>query len=145
MAGNNRTHQRLIAAERRAQVVALRRRRLTFDEIGAELGVSRQRAHAIWRAALAEIPAAQLDEHRIEELALIDDAIANLMPIARDHKRPRSAIEAWNAIRGWAERKAKLLGLDAPGKRQIEVITADVIDREIARLEAELGIEKPSP
>jgi Sigma-70, region 4 len=130
---------RVTAAERRAQVVALRRGRATFDQIGRALGISKQRAHELYKQALAEIPAAQVSEHRAEELMLIDDAIRNLMPIARDHTRPRSAVEAWNAIRGWAERKARLLGLDAPRRQAIEVITSDVIAAEITRLEAELG------
>lgn len=126
-------------AERLAQVVALRRRRLTQDEIARRMGISQQRVSQLYRQALAEIPASQIEEHRAEELMLIDDAIADLMPIARDHDRPRSAVEAWNAIRGWAERKARLLGLDAPTRNAIEVITSDMVDAEIARLEAELG------
>lgn len=131
--------QRVTAAERRAQVIAMRRSRATFDQIGRALGVSRQRAHELYRQALAEIPAAQLEEHRAEELMLIDDAIADLMIIARDHSRPRSAVEAWNAIRGWADRKARLLGLDAPRRQAVEVITSEMIETEISRLEAELG------
>lgn len=130
---------RVTAAERRAQVVALRRGRATFDQIGGALGVSKQRAHELYTQALAEIPAAQVDEHRAEELLLIDDAIADLMVIARDHSKPRTSVEAWNAIRGWADRKARLLGLDAPRRQAIEVITAELIEREITRLEAELG------
>jgi hypothetical protein len=131
--------QRITAAERRAQVVALRRGRATFDQIGRALGISKQRAHELYRTALAEIPAQQVDEHRAEELILIDDAIASLMIIARDHSRPRSAVEAWNAVRGWADRKARLLGLDAPRRQTVEVITSEMIETEIARLEAELG------
>jgi hypothetical protein len=128
------------AAERRAKVVAMRRRRATFDQIGRALGVTRQRAHEIYRSALAEIPAQQLEEHRAEELMLIDDAINHLMKIARgDATSPRTAVEAWNAIRGWADRKARLLGLDAPARHSLEVITTEAIEAEIARLEAELG------
>lgn len=47
-------------------------------------------------------------------------------------------MEAWNAIRGWAERKARLLGLDAPAKHQF--LTMDMIDAEVKRLQVELGI-----
>ena len=39
------------------------------------------------------------------------------------------------------ERRAKLLGLDEPAKSRIEVITADVIEAEIRRLEGKLGLE----
>lgn len=87
---------------------------------------------------LRQIPAAHLHEHRAEELALVDDAIADLMPIARDHNHPRSAIEAWNAVRGWAERKAKLLGLDAP--KQTEVRNIDEIDVRLLELAEQVDL-----
>lgn len=119
-------------AERLAEVVSLRRQRLTQDEIARRLGISQQRVSQLYSQALAAFPAQQVDEHRAEELLLIDDAISDLLPVARDHDRPRTAVEAWSAIRGWAERKAKLLGLDAPTRS--EVITIDAIDAEIARL-----------
>ena len=127
------------AAERLADVVALRRQRLTQADIARQLGISQQRVSQLYAQALAEVPAAQVAEHRAEELMLIDDAIADLLPIARDHTRPRSAVEAWNAIRGWADRKARLLGLDAPARSKVEVITEEMVDAEIRRLETEMG------
>lgn len=140
MADTSGGAHRITAAERRAQVVALRRRRATFADIGRALGISKQRAHQLYEQALAEIPAQQLSEHRAEELILIDDATRDLMRIARDEATsPRTAVEAWNAIKGWAERKARLLGLDAPARHRVDVITSDMIEQEIARLEAELG------
>jgi hypothetical protein len=132
-----RDDARITTAERRSKVIELRRRRMSFAEIGEQLGVTTQRAHAIYREALAAIPAQHVEEHRAEELTLIDDAIADLLVIAQDHTRPRNAIEAWKSIRGWAERKAKLLGLDAPAK--FEVLTMDAIDEEIKKLQAELA------
>ena len=131
-------NRRVAHAERLTQVVTLRRQRLTQDEIGRRMGISQARVSQLYSEALALIPAQQVEEHRAEELILIDDAIADLMPIARDHARPRSAVEAWNAIRGWAERKAKLLGLDQP--ERLEVITIDEIDREIANLNVMLAV-----
>ncbi len=137
MADTSRSDQRVTAAERRAQVVALRRRRATFDQIGRALGISKERAWKLYQEALAAIPAAQVEEHRAEELMLIDDAIADLLKIARDHGKPMTAVEAWNSIRGWADRKAKLLGLDAPTRH--EYLTLDAIDAQIRMLKAEMG------
>ncbi len=134
----------IAAAERRAKVVELRRQRLTFAEIGAAIGVSDTRAYQIYRRALALIPAPQVEEHRAEELGLVDDAIKNLLGIALDESvSPRTRIEAWTSARGWAEHKARLLGLNAPTSMQ--VITMDAIDAEIARLNAQLagGAEGP--
>ncbi len=137
MADTSRSDQRVTAAERRAQVVALRRRRATFEQIGRALGISKERAWKLYQEALAQIPAPHVEEHRAEELMLIDDAISDLLKIARNHERPVSAVEAWNSIRGWAERKAKLLGLDAPTR--FEHLTIDAIDAEIRMLKAEMG------
>ena len=39
------------------------------------------------------------------------------------------------------ERRARLLGLDAPTQARIEVVTEDVVDAEIRRLEEKLGEE----
>jgi hypothetical protein len=143
MADTSRSDQRVTAAERRAQVVALRRRRATFDQIGRALGVSKERAWKLYQEALAQVPAAQVDEHRAEELVLIDDAIAALMRIARDGgTSPRTAVEAWTSVRGWAERKAKLLGLDAPTR--FEHLTLDAIDAELRKAKAEMGELPPN-
>lgn len=124
-------------ADRLAEIVAMRRQRVSMTEIGRRLGISHQRVSQLYSQALAMFPAQQVEEHRAEELMLIDDAIAGLLSLANDHTHPRIAVEAWTAIRGWAERKAKLLGLDAPAK--FEVLTLDAIDAEIKRLQAELG------
>lgn len=104
-----------VVGEEPALVLQLRRRRVTFDEIAAHLGITREQAFEHYREAIAALPDAQLAEHRAEELLLADDAIRDLLSIARDHqKSPRTSVEAWNSIRGWAEHKAKLLGLGAP-------------------------------
>ena len=126
------------AAERMAQIVAMRRQRMTQADIAAKLGISQQRVSQLYQRALAEIPAYQVDEHRAEELLLIDDAISALLEIAKNYDTSaRTAVEAWTSIRGWAERKARLLGLDAPARH--EFITIDAIDRELAALHAQLG------
>jgi hypothetical protein len=70
---------------------------------------------------------------------LIDRAVNSLMGIATNNTTStRTRVEAWSAIRGWAERKARLLGLDSPTKHA--VLTLDALDAQIAALEAELGL-----
>jgi len=56
---------------------------------------------------------------------------------------PRTRVEAWTSIRGFAERKAKLLGLDSPAK--FEVISLDAIDAKIIELTRELAGETEAP
>jgi hypothetical protein len=136
-AANNFAADRTVeAAERTARIVELRRQRLTWREIADVVGVTMKRCQVLYRQSLAEIPAHHVDEHRAEELLLVDDATADLMLIARDVKvSPRTRIEAWSTIRAWAERKAKLMGLDAP----TQVVRIDAIDKEIQELSKELA------
>jgi hypothetical protein len=134
VAETRRTGQRIAAAERRAEVVRLRRGRASFDEIGRALGVTKQRAHAIYKKALAEVPRTQVEEHLAEELALIDDAISDLLKLARDHRRPRSAVDAWNAIARYIELEARLLDLFPPAKSRVSVITEEAVQAEIDQI-----------
>lgn len=138
MSQDKRTaEQKLDAVERAARIVEMRRRRMSYTEIGAYENISPQRVGQIYRKALADIPVNAVEEHRAEETELIDMAINRLLVLANDGDvYPKDRVEAWNSIRGWAERKAKLLGLDAPTKH--EVVTIDAVDREIARLTGEL-------
>ena len=109
------SHVRAAAAERQARVVGLRRQRVTFAEIGRAEGISEQRAWQVYQAALHAIVAPSVAEHRAEEMMLADDAIRDLLSIARNHgKSARTSVEAWNSIRGWAEHKARIGGLNTP-------------------------------
>ena len=48
-------------------------------------------------------------------------------------------VEPWNSIRGWAERKAKLPGLDAPTEVDHRYITIDEIDHELEDLNQQIA------
>ena len=49
------------SAQRRARILDLRRQRLPWDVIGAEFDITPQRAHQIYKDALAEFPVAKLE------------------------------------------------------------------------------------
>lgn len=128
--------------EREAKVVEMRDRRMTFDEIAAELGVSQTRAVQLYKNALTRYPAQKIEEHRASEERLIDKAIEDLLKIIdRCYEQNtwqgyKNAIDAWGKIRDWSERKSKLLGLDAPTKTITLTITQ--IDNEIRQAEQTL-------
>jgi hypothetical protein len=74
-------------------------------------------------------------------MILTDDAIHALLVIAADKTvSPRTRVEAWTAIRGWAEHKARILGLNAA----VKVEVTDAVDAEIAALAARLGGVEPA-
>lgn len=121
--------------ERRARAVELRRQRWSFDQIGADLGVSAARAHQLWKDGVTMVPVARIEEIRDEEVELIDMAVCSLLKIARDQDvSPRTRVEAWSAIRGWAARKAQLLGLDAAVKFEDVTAAEDGRDAELRAL-----------
>lgn len=126
--------------DRKARIIASRRAREPWDAIAATWDITPQRAHQIYRAALDEFPAVQVAEHREEEAGLIDRAIANLLAIAEDDSPTASArtrVEAWSAIRGWCEHKARLLGLNAPVRKEISVLSESVVDKALAQASAD--------
>ena len=69
-------------------------------------------------------------------------AFAQLDPTVGD-ARPK--LEALRTLLGIAERRARLLGLDTPTKRQVEVISESAVDAEIARLSVELEARGVDP
>lgn len=120
---------------RRAKIVEMRRARRTWDDIGRELDITPQRAHAIYKQALNERPFAQVDEHRQEELELLDLATRRLMVIAVNPKvSDRTQVEAWNAVRGYSDSRRKLLGLDAPQQINVNHQSDSDFDRAYAEL-----------
>lgn len=124
-------------AERRALVVSLRRKRVTFEEIGRVHlgGVTAQRAWAIYRAAIDAVPKQQVDEHRAEDLALNDWATAKLMAIAENPDvSPRTQVEALSALKGWSERRGKVAGSDAPTQIEATVTETTQADAELAEM-----------
>ena len=100
--------------ERQAQAVALRRAGLTFDEIAVRLGIKKQSAHSLVVRLLTQVRA-EIDEGaealRALELVRLDALHARLWPLAMD-----ADLSAVDRILRIAERRAKLLGLDAPDR-----------------------------
>lgn len=110
------------SAQRDARIVELRAQRVPFREIADELGIHTSRVHQIWQDILQRIPAAHLDRHREEERELADAAARDLLDIIRKPGATDSSrIRAWEVMCKWAERKSRLLGLDAPVRRELEI------------------------
>lgn len=105
------------SAVRRKTAMQLRVEGLTLAAIGAKLGITKQSAHELIARELAEAAAARKDlaEHQLEaELAAIDFVIAGMAP-----KVAKGDAKAATAYLRAMERRAKLLGLDAPTKTDL--------------------------
>lgn len=140
------------------EALRLRSRGWTIDQIAEHLAFtgsnpSKAAATAIKRAAakLVRFPA---DEVKLLELESLDElesiqwsllrqqhVMVNARGVVYDEtgspvQDDRIKLEIMDRIMKIKERRARMLGLDAPSRS--EVITIDVIDREIAQLEKEL-------
>ena len=144
------------AALRRAEAARLRAERLTYEEIARRLGYSgRQAAKAAVDQALLETQQEACDALRIVELQGIDLIEVEAWKVLRnthylvDHGRvvldPATALPllddgpvlaAIDRILKCKDRRAKLLGLDAPTRVEISETS---VDAEIKRLVEELA------
>jgi hypothetical protein len=142
----------MAAAEREARIIELRAHSVPFREIAKQVGLSVGRVHEIFHEACNRIPAEQLNTIRVRSRELADMAINDLLKIARDeNKSPNARILAWTEIRQTDESQRKLFGADAPQRKEITVLTDDVIDSAIKKLteemealdaQAELAVER---
>jgi hypothetical protein len=135
----------------------LRRRGLSYPQISAELGCSLSTAHTMVQRALADSAREAGEEVRQIEAQRLDDLtrtlnrvmltrhyrVAQTGQVATDPETGAPLLDADPVIRAVlalvrvSERRAKLLGLDAPTRH--EVITIDAVEAEIRKLEAEVG------
>lgn len=119
--------------ERDGRAWSLRLSGATYAEIGAALGVTRQRAEQICKRMLVEHSPSEedVDEHRKTSIARLDRMTRAVWRQALEGNQ--GAIDRVLRIE---ERRARLMGLDGPTKSTVEVVDgADVL----ARLRAKLG------
>jgi hypothetical protein len=127
------------SARRRAQVVALYQRGLTFEQIGQRLDppVSKQRAHQLWKDALKQIVAPNVQELREHHRAMLGEALKLAWEIAeRDHVAVSHGqvvkgvdgnplhddapkLQAIARVQALSESMRKLDGADAPAKTEV--------------------------
>lgn len=119
----------------KSDIIDRRIRGETFESIAAAVGLgSKQAVHALYTRALREIQddrAETIEAARSFELERLDRIEAAAWARV-DNDDPR----ALDVLIRISDRRARLLGLDAPAKVDLSM---DAVDREIARLKAELA------
>jgi FAD/FMN-containing dehydrogenase len=106
--------RRLAAAERTRQAMALKKAGKTYEEIRRALGISKGAAVKAVQRGLAEIKdetSRDAEEHRAIESARLDTAQAAIWPQVM--QGDLAAIDRFVRL---SQRRAALLGLDAPTK-----------------------------
>jgi hypothetical protein len=123
--------------DKERKVLELRRTGMSYAEIAQAVGY--QGPGAAWKAcqrALTKTLQEPADEVRIIELVRLDAYLTYLQG-----KIERGDTRAIDTALRVGDRRAKLLGIDAPTKAQVEVTTydGDSVDAEIQRLVKLLG------
>ena len=126
--------------EREANVLKLRRGGLTFDLIAKELGFKNASgAHKAYTNACKRIVQSDVEEIRATELDRLDIAQGAIWS-----RVMRGEVPAVMALLKIMERRARILGIDAPTKAQVDITyyDAETIDKEVQRLVAILNSEQ---
>ena len=151
---HTRFERTLETAERDAEIARLRGTGMTYQQIGDRLGVSKQTAYEGFRRALKDIvrePTQETIDLELDRLDLLWRTALTVMAgrhvmaqngrIVRDDKGepiedPRPHLAAIDRALKVMERRARLLGLDAPTR--VDARITDSLDAQIERLAAEL-------
>lgn len=111
---NERNARSVIKLQRQQAALELRRSGLSYSEIAHRIGIGKTTAHRLIEDAIREASATINDEARemkALELSRLDGMLAGLWTDAR-----RGNVQAVDRVLKIMERRAKLLGLDAPVK-----------------------------
>lgn len=134
---------RALSLQRQAQALELRRMGKGFAEIAAALGIGKSQAHRLVVAGMEDARqqiAASADDLRVEEVSRLDGMLAGLWPTAR-----KGGVAAVDRVLKIMERRAKLLGLDAPERRELTgrggapIESVSMTADEFARIAAEVA------
>jgi hypothetical protein len=120
----------------------LRSASVTYPQIAEQLGISVTTAYESVSRGMVAIPTEGQIEAKRLELAKLDRRQRYLFGVlAKASTTVEQGIAACNAFDRTQKRRAALLGFDEPARTRVEVITEDVVEAEIRRLEAQLGLE----
>lgn len=142
--------------QRDAEAARLRAMRLTFDQIAERMGYAD--ASGAWRAAQRGLQRAVREPHQdmvALDLAELDEMAREAWKVLRAthylvdkgnvamlHGEPllddAPVLAAIGRLLDIQTRRAKLVGLDAPTRSRVEVVSLDAVEAEIMRLEAEI-------
>lgn len=132
-------------AQRDRTIIEMRRNNIHWRDIASAVGLSMSGCHRIFETYRRQIPGSELASWREEELDLLGRGIQRLLTIAEDDRVDRNGkpivsaharAEAWKEIRQHSESRRKMLGVDAPTKREIEIVDTD---RDAAQFNAEIA------
>lgn len=139
--GGNMRQRTAASMQRDAEAYQLHLSGLTYQQIADQNGwQTRGAALKAVRRAIADtyrLPHAEAVTVEQDRLDMLTCTFAGLA--ADPGQDARTIITAGLALLRVSESRRRLLGLDAPARQRVEVITEDMVDAEIRRLEDQAG------
>lgn len=134
MAEDLASQRRITAVEKRKKALQLRKGGASYDAIARQVGyTNRGSAHRAVMQELRDLPKDAAVETLQLEVERLDQMLLAYWPaVMKGHVRSGEIVVRL------MERRAKLLGLDAPTLSKVEVVTESVVDAAIAELEAQI-------
>ena len=119
--------------ERERRAVEMRAGGATYREIGDEMGVNPSSAFRMVKRALDRVPAEAVGDLRSLQLLRLEELWRRLAGILEGTAgKPELELRTIDAMLKVLVREARLMGLDAPPKRVVEVVTDELLQRLIA-------------
>lgn len=116
--------KRMKAAERRLRALELRRAGLTYQQIGDQMGITRQAANQLIRRVMNETLSKTAESAQVAVCLELERLDEWQVQVIRE-MRKGNVLPAVDRLLKIAERRAKLLGLDAPKQHKAEVSGPD--------------------
>jgi hypothetical protein len=160
--GHGRAIRSLETVAQDQRAAELRSASLTYAQIGEQLGISVTAAYESVQRGFVLVPTEDVVAAKAAELAKLDRIERHLLGVmTREHVRvdhghvvmdegrpvldDGPGVQAALGLLRVQERRARLCGLDEPAKFRVGVVTEDMVDAEIRRLEEKLASEIEAP
>ena len=125
---------------REVQALRLRAQGLTLQQIAEAVGYAdRSGAKRAIDRLLEDVKFEAAEEYRQLELTRLEATAAKVTDLLYRTTDEGTILGCARELRHLSQSIRKLLGLDAPSRRIVEVITEDVIDAELRALTAEMA------
>ena len=125
-----------MTSEREAQILELRLRKISFERIAQTVGMTKSAACKAYYRALRRVPVRRAKEIVTEELETLDRMESRLWrEIEKSGVDVKNVCNLVHRMLGIQQRRAKLLGLDAPQQIDVSVLKPDTDDENAVRME----------
>jgi Sigma-70, region 4 len=134
-----------LAAERQREIVRLIvDEKLTFQAAGERMGISKQRAHALFQQAKRATASDGIPKWRDQGVKFADEMVTELLAKARDPRTPARDVAAlYREVREFEAHKAKLVGSYSPAQKEVKTLSDTTVEQALQLAQNQLDQLQP--